>query len=244
MKAQEQWRYYKPCIFVFLSFIAALLLIGLGTSPWIQGKFIEEAMTPEKLLLGYSRWGWFAICLYLTATILVMAVSIYAMAMVFSSKLASLTLPERVMVRKQTVQIVIVCMWLVLILDCAFIAYEKPFETVKKFEQECEDIQSGKYKTEEVHLHPEDYERASLWKTSKESKCRFTSYYEIGDDNLWDKIYVPDYLDFELDAAHPYNEWRDVEWNKENATRYKITYTPNLRIIVAIETLPPKGIPK
>lgn len=190
---------------------------------------------------GYCRWGWLVIYLSIVAAVLVMAFSIYAIVFIFSNKLTSLTLTERFVVRKQTIQMVIVCMGLVLFLDYAFLKNENPFEKIKMFEQECEEIQMGNYKMAEVYLHPENYESDNLWGSSEESNCRFTSYHAIGDDFLWDKIYVPDYIEFELDADNPYNEWKDVEWNEENAARYKITYTPNFRIIIDIETLPPNG---
>lgn len=236
-----QWVCYKPAIFVVISLIVALILMRFGIGSWTQRKFIENAMSPEKLLVGYCRWGWLAVSSVLAATVLVMAFSIYAIVFIFTNKFSGVPWEIQVMAIEQTVMLAGVCMALVLLMDYAYFTYENPFGKIKIFEQECEEIRAGNYKMAEVYLHPEHYESDSLWGLPDDSNCRFTSYKAIGNGFVWDKIYVPDYITFEPDDTNPYNEWQSVKWNEENAARYKITYTPNLRIIIKIETLPPNG---
>lgn len=59
-------------------------------------------------------------------------------------------------------------MGLVLFLDYTYIKNENPFDMIKMFEQECEEIQKGNYKMAEVYLHPENYESDNLWGSSEE----------------------------------------------------------------------------
>lgn len=242
-----QFQCYRPALLVILSFMVALLLLVFGTNPWIQGKFIEGAMSPEKLFMGYYRWGILLVVLFFVSTGLVVGVSIYAMVVIFTNQLSPykkspvFTLRDEATAKSQTVMIAIVCTGFLLFFDYALLFEVKPFEKMKGFVQECEEIESGNYKTTEVYLHPEHCEKDSLWAFSESSYSRFTSYKAIGDGFSWNKIYVPDYIEFELDDLHPYNEWKDVNWNEENAARYRITYTPNLNVIVKIETLPPNG---
>lgn len=242
-----QWKCYRPAVLVSISLIVALLLILLGNNPWTQGKFIENAMSPEKLLMGYYRWGCLRIFLLFAATALVMAFSIYAIVFIFTNKILSfgksttLSWKDQAMVKGQTVQMVIVCIELILFMNYAYFTGENPFNKMKMFAQECKEIQAGNFETAEVYLHPEHYEKDSLWGFSDSTNGRFTSYMAMGDGFSWNKIYVPDYIAFELDAANPYDEWQNANWNEENAARYKITYTPNLMVVVKIETLPPNG---
>lgn len=51
----------------------------------------------------------------------------------------------------------------------------------------------------------------------------------------WEKIYVPDFLHFNMDTEHAYNEWKSISWNEYHSTVYRITYTPNLHFVVSIE---------
>lgn len=51
----------------------------------------------------------------------------------------------------------------------------------------------------------------------------------------WEEIYVPDCLHFNMDTEHAYNEWKSIEWNEYHAVIYRITYTPNLHLVVSIE---------
>lgn len=239
-----QWQCYRPAVMVFVSLIVALLLMLIGINPWTQMKFIENAMSPEYLLAGYCGWGCLVLFLMFVATGLVTAFSIYAIVFVFTNKalpFEKFTISGRSSVKSQTVQIVMICMAFVLFLDYVYITDEKPVEKLKLFADEIEFIEAGKIETAEVYLHPKNYESDSLWGFIDGPYCRFISYKAIGDGVSWNKIYVPDYIDFELDSANPYDEWQNTHWNEENAARYRITYTPQLKIVVSIETLPPNG---
>ncbi|MCI8422984.1 MAG: hypothetical protein HFF50_05570 [Lawsonibacter sp.] len=51
----------------------------------------------------------------------------------------------------------------------------------------------------------------------------------------WVRVYVPDDLDFALNADRLYDENRSIAWNWENAQMYAVAYTSQLHLVVHIQ---------
>ena len=64
-----------------------------------------------------------------------------------------------------------------------------------------------------------------------------TRYGIIGDDTggQWLQVYVPNAMGFSLDQDRLYNENLSIQWNQENARRYRVRYTSNFRLVVSAE---------
>ena len=63
-----------------------------------------------------------------------------------------------------------------------------------------------------------------------------TRYGIIGDDTggQWLQVYVPNVMDFSLDQDRLYNENLSIQWNQENARRYRVRYTSNFHLVAEI----------
>jgi hypothetical protein len=63
-----------------------------------------------------------------------------------------------------------------------------------------------------------------------------TRYGIIGDDTggQWLQVYVPNAMGFSLDQDRLYNENLSIQWNQENARRYRVRYTSNFCLVAEI----------
>ena len=63
-----------------------------------------------------------------------------------------------------------------------------------------------------------------------------TRYGIIGDDTggQWLQVYVPNAMGFSLDQDRLYNENLSIQWNQENARRYRVRYTSNFHLVAEI----------
>ena len=118
-----------------------------------------------------------------------------------------------------------------------------PFEQCEIFKQEIATIEEGKLETAVVHFSSDPYQRdmTTLGNVNK-TMYYAGSGYQVKNDKVteeriesWTKFYVPNSMDFTLDIEHMYNEQKSIQWNDEYATMYRITYTPNLKLITSIE---------
>lgn len=206
--------------------------------------FVEDADTPVLLLEGYGKQQlWLFTTMVL---VIVITVGFAIVAVIFQVK------DERNPKNKE-----IVGKWaaydcrpvFLIVVLAAFvwipIAMLKDLTLIERYAQMQKDIaaiEEGRLRSDVVFVSPDfstvDFVPYGGNKTYADTAvCYKVSGVNESREHLpaWEKIYVPDILNFTMDMEYAFNEWKSISWNKEHVTLYRITYTPNMHFVVSIE---------
>lgn len=229
----------------FLAF--SVMLILMDSSVW--NSFVMNADTPLELLQGYARQ---------TFWLEIMLISVFIILVGFAVIASVLQIKDWIhMNNKKIVKehpemglsalIVVLVFAAFAILPIFMLKEEKVFEKYEIFVQDVAAIEEGRLEAAAVHFST-NYEETGLEAIGGLELCDDTVIcykgvgYKVVDNVVleeqiesWTKFYVPNFLNFNLDMEHVYDECQYREWNNEHATMYRITYTPNLHLIVSIE---------
>lgn len=243
-----QWLCFKPTMYVIISlFVYLLLPLVILKNERIEKIFIKEATTPQELVMGCYKVGLAIGVVFFTGIGIVLFASIHAIRYVFWNRtiknLAKFNIQKRIIlisIQDATVGLVLVFIAFSCGLTYLYMKETNYFENMNTLAMEYKNIQEENFITEELYLKSEADNSAKLLFYSG-SLNKVCSYKVGGIGSSVTKIYVPDYIPFAIDEAHPYLENSILNVNMEKAAVYKVTYTPNLNLVIDIETLPPQG---
>lgn len=209
----------------FIGMFFGLCLIWLSISPGFLRFFVEEARSPEALLLVYRDW-------YIVVIAAVAAAVLLPAACVAASV-------RRGLITAHSVQIMILALAFPILLGGYMIMHENVLSLLVRANEDLSQIESGRLSEVTVWLSPKSRPARLPGPYSSGQPEPVTRYGGISHETggKWVHFYVPDCLNFSLDKNTLYNENRSVAWNEKHSRRYLIRYTQNFGLVVLVEPI-------
>lgn len=244
-----QWELMAAPAGVFGSLFLYLLIaiVALNGSFW-EEVFVKKADTTAEFLQGYLNWNRVMEGGPVLGLLIMLAVGAWAMYRVcWNLELRNKARGnyDRSVIRHEiqvgTAWICVVCIGMACMLSYFVLCdsgLQKEKETIQK---ELKFIRKKDFYTKELYLYSEPDEKHRIPFAPKDSA--YATGYKVAAGDKTGHIVVPSYLGFSIDEEHPYENEASapVSNKKENAARYRVTYTPEYHIVVDIEVLPPLG---
>ena len=236
-----RWFFLYWALF-FVSWGAMVFLI----SPKILDHFVADADTLIKLLDGYSKqqlWFLGVMCLGLLLLIGGAGVIIFFLIKNYLHLRKCTRYREREFeyplmgLFDPIVAIIIVALFSVF--PILVLRDERPFRTYQQLKQEMMAVEEGKLE-EAIVCFSSGYEEVAFASIGKDYKKTVERYEVIelenedGDFSQWGDCYVPKFMNFQLERKQEYRPG-----NKEQAARYRITYTPEFHFVYSIQVVEP-----
>lgn len=207
----------------FIGMFFGLCLIWLSISPGFLRFFVEEARSPEALLLVYRDWY-------------IVVIAAVAAAVLLSAACVAVSV-RRGLITAHSVQIMILALAFPILLGGYMIMRENVLSLLVRANEDLSQIESGRLSEVTVWLSPKSRPARLPGPYSSGQPEPVTRYGGISHETggKWVHFYVPDCLKFSLDKNAPYNENRSIAWNEKHARRYFIRYTKNFGLVVSVE---------
>ena len=208
-----------PFFMLLSCLLLSLLVMGDTMLEWLVGKGTGALA----LLLGHQKQ-----CILYIALLPVFIV----MTIVGS------VISTRWGIKSQDVnKVVAVIVVFVLLLLTGLIVLEDIPSLIVQAQEDIDQIYSGSTEEVVVWFSPK---ATAAYLPGPSSAELVTRYGGIGYDTggRWEYFYVPNSLGFSLNEDALYNENRSIQWNVENASRYRVEYTTNFRLVVSAEEIP------
>ena len=207
----------------FIGMFFGLCLIWLSISPGFLRFFVEEARSPEALLLVYCDWY-------------IVVIAAVAAAVLLSAACVAVSV-RRGLITAHSVQIMILALAFPILLGGYMIMRENVLSLLVRANEDLSQIESGRLSEVTVWLSPKSRPARLPGPYSSGQPEPVTRYGGISHETggKWVHFYVPDCLNFSLDKNALYNENRSIAWNEKHARRYLIRYTQNFGLVVSVE---------
>ena len=116
------------------------------------------------------------------------------------------------------------------------IAYDIP-SLWRQGREDAAQAESSRLETVTVWLHPRSAPASLSGPFPADEEKPFTLYGGISEetDEEWELFYIPNNLEFSLDADALYQENKSVSWNEKYARQYQIHYTTNFHLVFSVE---------
>lgn len=203
-----------------------MLLVWVTLNPAYLAFLLGDAPTPEALLQGYSAW-YLGILLALGSSVFLPGAGAVLALARGRDKRASLRLSA-------------VCLSLPLFISIAMITREDLPGLFTRARADLAQAETG------------ELQEVTVWLSPKCRPCGLPGPYAEGQPQpavqyggisqqtggVWERYYVPDSLGFALDPDALYDENQSIQWNEEHARQYRLRYTDNFHLVVAVEPLP------
>lgn len=208
-----------PFILLFPCLLLSLLVISDTTLQWLVGKGAGTLA----LLLGYQKQ--YILCIVLLPVCIVMAVAGSVISVRWGIKGQSAN------------KVIAVCVAFILLMPIVIMLLEDIPSLIVQVQEDIDQIYSGSTEEAVVWFSPEASAACLPGPSGAELVTRYGG---IGDDTggRWEYFYVPNSLGFSMNEDALYNGNCSIQWNEENASRYRVEYTTNFRLVVLVEEMP------
>lgn len=242
-----KWQYTQWLIYFLLSFIIFLTAIIIILNPDTLKRYIAGANTPVLLLKGYADWYKLleTACVIIIPFIAISGV----LALIFyiknrkNPKYASVKMRVRANgIPFSELRLVIFMILFFYYILSVMLSDLAPHEKYQNYMDEITALHEGNLITEEVWIHQETYKTGFALHGQNYPKP-LTEYRILAFPNSdgktggWHSIYIPDFFTFTPDMEHPFKESQSLEWNMQYAAAYRVTYTPEYKLIISIERI-------
>ena len=234
------------CLRWVLRYIGIWFLVwygmALAMNESVVDRFVENADTPVLLLEGYCKQQ---LWLFTTAVLAIVITIVFGIvAIIFQIKEEHK--PENIKIVKNWAaygchpSILIIIFAGFVLIPIVMLKDEPLIEQYKQIQKDIAAIEEDRLRSDLVILNS-DFSSVDFVLYGEDYADTAVCYYVVGFKEsrehlpAWEKIYVPNLLNFNMDTEHAYNEWKDISWNEYHSTVYRITYTPNLHFVVSIE---------
>ena len=203
-----------------------MLLVWVTLQPAYLAFLLGDAPTPEALLHGYSAWYLGILCALGSCVFLTGAGAVIALVR-GRDKRASLRLSA-------------VCLFLPLFVGISMITMEDLPGLFTQARADLAQVKSGALQEVTVWLSPKCHPYSLPGPYTEGQPQPTMQYGGISEQTggVWERYYVPDSLGFTLDPDALYDENQSIQWNEEHARQYRLRYTDNFHLVVAVEPLP------
>ena len=212
---------------LLLLMVYLLLIIGSSDFNLVQQFTVKKAQTIIGIVGG----------IYFSGILL----GIAAIGGLFAYFIVSLKIIKAVSEKILYINVMIICSLFVILYAYAVIIDAHFFSDFEAVSEDLKAVMREEFETETLFLVENESSAAYLDLRFYHDELGVFDCYKIPIYGEFDYLFVPKYLDFELDEEHPYidNQNQSIELNKVNAQQYQVTYTPNLHIVYKIERIGP-----
>lgn len=218
-----------PLLAIVTALLGTLALLGPAPNRLLAGR-----QTPQALLQGYAQW-------YL----LLMAGC--ALGLVWLAGCGFVSIRRTFRLRPVTVGVQArrgLCVFLTGIFFALYALFAGAMlltEHVpglwRQAQADLAQMESGGLETVTVWLSPKLHPDSLGGPYTAGQPQPVTRYGGISSETggVWVRFYIPDVLAFQLDPDALYDETKDLNWNQAHARQYRLTYTTNLHLVMAVE---------
>lgn len=242
-KPNPKWEYVKWLYFFLLAFAGTLVIWYFAMSQQVLEWLTSGINTPVAFLEAYGYR-----CLLMigsTALNVILTLGLGIKALIFyiannnNPKYADYKISARIYQIPITESaIIIFLLAMEIFIQSIFIMGLNPYGSYRSFADDTQAVKVGDLITQDVFFDG-DHERGGLTEMGPSFYEFITEYHVTDTSSSGDGaiVYVPDYLSFTVDQEHPYVHQSGQDWNRHHTTIYRITYTPNRRLVTSIEMI-------
>ncbi len=208
-----------PFLLLFPCLLLMLLVLSDTMLKWLVGSEADALA----LLTGYQK-----------QYILCLGLPVMAVAMAVSGIVISLRLGIK---NRNAYKLVAVCTVFLLLFPTVLILMEDFPALIAQTREDIEQIHEGSTEEAVVWISPR---AGAAYLPGPSGAKPVMRYLGIGEDTggIWEYFYVPNSMGYFMNNEALYNENRSIQWNEENASRYRMKYTTNFRLVVSVEEIP------
>lgn len=241
-KPNPKWEYTKWLYFFLLAFAGTLIIWYYAMSQQVLEWLLSDIDTPIAFLEAYG-YRYLAMMIS-TALNVILTLGFGIKALVFyianhdNPEYADYKISTRIhQIPFTDYAMIILFLAFELFIISIFMIGLNPYGNYRRFAEDAQAVKTGNLITMDVFFDA-DHERGGLTQMEPNFYEPITTYH-VTDTNTskTSAIYVPDYLSFTVDQEYPYHYQRGHDWNRHHTTIYRITYTPNYRLVTSIEMI-------
>ena len=242
-----RWEYLKWMFYLLVAFLASevAMLFFLYISSIVESNAIMD--TPILILKWRCNWSlMFTVTLLLPIPLMaffgvkaiIFYIANYKNPKYEQVKIRAHVYGMPITVTELSLVIIMALFWIFIIY--AMFTDIAPLQQYQECKEDIAAIDRGNLVSTEVFFSPNSKkaEPAEQEQDHSDPLMRYTVINKRKSDSktsTWYQIYIPNFLPFDLDQEHLYNDNKGVEWNEEHSTIYLITYTPNRKIVTSVE---------